>query len=283
MLAERVDVLLDEVVRSGGSTGTRPSPPSDRRHGPARAADRGGVPGRHDDPGLGRRRRAGGHRVFAVVDRRGRPSRRGDRRRSTAAMESEDAEVFVVRITERAGPRVRPAGGRRGRVRAPALPVLRQADRPGGAHLSACQRLPQRTCRNERSGPARPGASSSCTAGSWPRRTPRFQGSVTLDGETATVRLQAGRGGAAAVGLPRRHAGRARGRGVRRLRGARLVGRAADAAARRAVRRRAWCSCGSTRPSSSRASRAGRRRPARAGAGRLARACSTPRTGGAAR
>ena len=49
-------------------------------------------------------------------------------------------------------------------------------------------------------------------------------------------RLQAGRGGAAAVGLPRRHARRPRGGGVPRLGGARLGHRAADVPARRAAR-----------------------------------------------
>ena len=69
---------------------------------------------------------------------------------------------------------------------------------------------------------------------------------VTGDGVTRRVRLQAGRGGAAAVGLPRRHAGRARGRGLRGVGRDRLGHRAADRATATGRPGRAWCSCGST-------------------------------------
>ncbi len=93
-------------------------------------------------------------------------------------------------------------------------------------------------------------------------------------GTSVAVRLQAGRGGAAAVGLPRRHPGRPRGRGVRRLRGARLGRRAADRAARRPGRPRHGAGLARARR---------RPGPGRPGAHRVAcrRAtctCSTPTT-----
>ena len=71
-----------------------------------------------------------------------------------------------------------------------------------------------------------------------PASNATFFGAVVLGEPECRVRLQAGRGGAAAVGLPRRHPGRARGRGLRRLRGARLGRRAADGAARGRTRGR---------------------------------------------
>ena len=57
-------------------------------------------------------------------------------------------------------------------------------------------------------------------------------------------RLQAGRGRAAAVGLPRRHPRRPRGGGVRRLRGARLERRARAPSCATGRTGRAWCSSG---------------------------------------
>ena len=74
-------------------------------------------------------------------------------------------------------------------------------------------------------------------------------------------RLQAGRGGAAALGLPRRHPRRARGGGVRRLRGARLGRRPARRCCATDRTAPAWCRPGwsptpSRRPSTS--CRAGR-------------------------
>ena len=57
----------------------------------------------------------------------------------------------------------------------------------------------------------------------------------------ADVRLQADPRRASALGLPRRHAGRSRGRRVRGVRGDRLGRRAADRDARRTVRRRDAC------------------------------------------
>ena len=59
---------------------------------------------------------------------------------------------------------------------------------------------------------------------------------ISSTGSTRPLRLQAGRRGAAAVGLPGRHAGRPRGRGVRGVGGDRLGRRAADRPARRPVR-----------------------------------------------
>ena len=97
---------------------------------------------------------------------------------------------------------------------------------------------------------------------------------ATIDG--VQVRLQADRRGAAAVGLPRRHPGRPRGRGVRRVRGARLGRGAADRAARRPARPRDGPGCGGS-PTSD----AGRRStlvPAGAGARRAVRTSSTAST-----
>ena len=69
---------------------------------------------------------------------------------------------------------------------------------------------------------------------------------VCLDGVDGRLRLQAGRRGAAAVGLPGRHTGRARGRGLRGVSRHRLAHRAADGATVTDRSARAWCSCGST-------------------------------------
>ena len=88
------------------------------------------------------------------------------------------------------------------------------------------------------------------------------------------MRLQAGRGGAAAVGLPRRHAGRARGGGVRRLRGAGLGRRAADRAARRPRRPRHGPGLARARPRAG----PGRHRLRAGGSRRASCTSSTPAT-----
>ena len=142
-----------------------------------------------------------------------------------------------------------------------AVPVLRQPARPGRAPLPAGQRLPaHRDPRADRRGARRrpvdaatsraaePRARSSSGAGSCRRPTRPSSARSPSTASSLDVRLQAGGGGAAAVGLPRRHAGRPRGRGVRRVRGARLGRRAADRAARRrSGRARAWCRPGASR------------------------------------
>ena len=128
----------------------------------------------------------------------------------------------------------------------PSLPVLRQPDRPRRPPLRAGQRLPpprpgdRPADDRDRARSSLDGRARRSTAGSCRPPTPPSSASSATG---VRVRLQAGRGGAAAVGLPRRHARRPRGRGVRRLRGARLGRRAADRAARRARTAPAWCSC----------------------------------------
>ena len=100
--------------------------PSDTR--PAGRADRGGVPGRHDGAGLGRRRRAGRHRGPG-----GRPRTRTTttttaahrRRRGRAAAAAGPAH-------RRRRPRLRQARRGRRRGRPPAVPVLRRPAGPGG-------------------------------------------------------------------------------------------------------------------------------------------------------
>ena len=63
-LAERVDELLDEVMAEAHTESVIPAvaPVGLDRRGPARPADRRGVPGRHDDAVLGPAGRARGHR-----------------------------------------------------------------------------------------------------------------------------------------------------------------------------------------------------------------------------
>ena len=61
-----------------------------------------------------------------------------------------------------------------------------------------------------------------------------------------TLRLQAGGGGAAAVGLPRRHAGRPRGRGLHRCRRPPAGASCHRPCCATGRSGRAWCSCGST-------------------------------------
>ena len=151
VLAERIDELLDEVMASTGDGDARSRRVAPRRaggHRAARAADRRGVPRRHDDPVVGPRRRAGGDR--------GLPLHRGRGRRPEDAEEEieepEPEEIFLVRLAGRRwrGPSCkRAAAGGRGRPAS--LPVLRQPDRPRratcarGPTASAAATRPDRT------------------------------------------------------------------------------------------------------------------------------------------
>ena len=99
---------------------------------PLETPDRGGVPGRHDGPGLGRRRRGGRDRG-AGADR-GR--RRGRRRRCPHHRGRGGRPRAAAGAHHRAGrPRVRHPRAGRGRGRPPALPVLRRPARRGRARL----------------------------------------------------------------------------------------------------------------------------------------------------
>ena len=236
MLAERVDELLDEALRRSGGD----------------ASDPGGRPQSLDDQApldqpIDEEFRAGtitlvvGRRrddrvvieVFPIAEdagseRRGRRSGRVRGRR--AVVETEAEEVVAGRSSSRIRPVVRPArpAGRRGGP--PDLPVLRRADGPRRPHLPACQRLqakplPEVGSPSVRDPRRRAGAGtassrscstapSSSTGRLIDASNATFLGAVTLDGVGLAVRLQAGRGGAAALGLPGRHAG---GPGARRV------------------------------------------------------------------
>ena len=160
VLAERIDELLDEVMaeRAEHDADPRRGPARPRRQGSAGAADRGGVPGRHDDACLGAEGRAGRDR--------GVPLHRGRRRLAEQLDEDleepEPDEVFVVRITAGAARAFvkRAEHARRG---GPAgMPVLRQPDRPRRPSVRAGQRLPPPRTRDPdpaarpRCGPAGP-------------------------------------------------------------------------------------------------------------------------------
>ena len=86
-----------------------------------------GVPGRHDEPGLGRRRRARRHRGLEVGDEPVRSTRTVDLTTPRTA-----PDLLRVRDHRRERPRVRQAGRRRGLGRAAAVPLLRPAAGPGG-------------------------------------------------------------------------------------------------------------------------------------------------------
>ncbi len=60
VLAERVEELLDEVLRRSGGSAPVPAlaPAHAEDNDPLDSPDRGGVPGRRHEPGLGRAHRA---------------------------------------------------------------------------------------------------------------------------------------------------------------------------------------------------------------------------------
>ncbi len=145
--------------------------------------------------------------------------------------EPEPDEVFLVRHRRRERPGLRQARRAGARGRPAQLPVLRQPDRPRRPPVRARERLPppgpvSQAPSDELEGRARPPRPDHAGVERHLRRRDR----------RGPGRLQADLGGAAAVGLPRRHARRPRGGGVPRLRGARLGRRAADLAARRSAR-----------------------------------------------
>ena len=126
--------------------------------------------------------------------------------------------------------------------RPPAVSVLRQPARPRGAPVPARQRVQARCRLSGR----RPCSSDAEVDDDPDPRRARARGSTAVGASNASffgrgharrsvapVHLQAGHGGAAAVGLPGRHPGRPRARRPAGLRGRRLGRRAADGAARR--------------------------------------------------
>ena len=137
--------------------------PTVERQRPARHPDRGGVPGRHDEPGLGRR--AGRSSSSATTaTRRSSSTTSGDpvivdddaedRDRSCgSSIRRQHARAFARRCTRlvSAGPA--------------AVPVLRRPARPRRAHLPARQRLPALTGVRARPRPRpRPRSCWSCSA-----------------------------------------------------------------------------------------------------------------------
>ena len=191
-------------------------------------------------PGVGRRRQPARHRGAGD---RGRARGRGRRGRRTDDDDAEPLDRLLVRLTPgaaRAFVRRSQALVAAGR---PPCPFCQQPLDPQG-HICPRQRLPPALTARTTPSPSR--SSSRCSptapcrsrAGSSTPPTPRSTAgspSTAIDGR---LRLQAHRGGAAAVGLPGRHARPPRGRGLRGLPGGRLGRRAADGAPRRAVRAR---------------------------------------------
>ena len=139
-LSERVDELLDEVMRAEDNTALIPAvAPFDLiDNEPARAADRGGVPRRHDDAVVGPRDRA--HRD------RGLPVHRGGRRLARSSSTRTSRSPSPTRSSwsgyGRRRPGLRRPGPHRGRRGPSRLPVLRQPDRPRRPPVRAGQRLP---------------------------------------------------------------------------------------------------------------------------------------------
>ena len=168
------------------------------------------------------------------------------RRREDDDEEAEPEEVFLVRLE--AGPArafvqraalVIEAGPSR-------LPLLRQARSTPRVTSASGPTASGAATRPERPVTIDPGLLTGALTlhgRVMPASNATFVGEI----DDAARGLQAGRGGAAPVGLPRRHARRPRGGGVPRLRGARLGHRAAHVPARRTARTRAWSSSGRSR------------------------------------
>ena len=261
LLAERLDELLDEVAAAAGRAGDRRAAGRRRRHRAAGHAGRRGVPGRRHGPGLGRRRRAG----------RG----RGAGRRATSRPTSRRSS----RTTRRAptccgcgspgrGPRVRRAGPPGRRRRPAAVPALRRCRSTrtgtcarGRTATAAERRRPDghRSCgratdRSDRSCDASRRRSTCRGAGAAARRRARARGPAgrRVQRHARTASCPRGRRHGRAASTSRsRGSGRcgtsrtARWPAARSRRtwsrGDGLGRRAADRAARRPVRRRAWC------------------------------------------
>ena len=264
VLAERIEELLDEVVRRERRQRAGPRGRAGRRRGhrPPGRADRGGVPGRHHEPGLGRRRSGawsssagaarassrrrgrreaedrrrgrGGRSLRVTPHRRRRPGRSPSARSPSSAPAGRRARSAGLPLDPEGHicPRRTDTAAERGRLTWPRSPPTHRRGR------AARRRRRPRGARPRRARGSRPARRRL-------QRDPPRAGQPR--GRATRLRLQAGRRGAAAVGLPRRHAGRARGGGVRGLRGDRLGHRAADGAAATGPTARAWCSCGSRR------------------------------------
>ena len=266
VLAERVDELLDEVLRRSGGDGAGPG----RRPGRAATTSRRWTSPSPRSSGSAPWRWPGTRRPSGSSSRPARPPRRRGRRprRRARRRPGPPAGAASPAPLARASSSARWPWSSAGR---PPCPFCGPAARPGRPHLPPAERLPpaRLTARLVRDGEQRAGselrparaagpvrrrrapaadatASSTCRAGWSTRATPRCSARSTLDGVAAMCVLQADRGGAAAVGLPRRDAGRPRGRDVRGLRGHRLGPRAADGHAGRARSGLACASCGST-------------------------------------
>ena len=134
VLADRLEQLLDEVVARTGTAPTASGTDTER----ARAADRRGVPGQRDGPGLGQRGRRGRDRGAGAG--RGRRGRRGDPARGQRGRPGRAARAHRAGRRPRLR-RARPPGHRR---RPAAVPAVRAAARPGRARVPAAERLPPR-------------------------------------------------------------------------------------------------------------------------------------------
>ena len=216
VLAERLEELLDEVAaRSPAATRRcRPRRRRPRRQRAAGAADRRGVPGRHDGAGVGRRRRArSSSRPRRRPSRRGRGAARGRRRgrrdRRRAAGPADRARA----------PARSPSG--RSRVVAagrPPCPLCGQPLDPEGI----CARGRTATAGGSRASADWPVTEPPETVlpvedalrllprASWPSRagwstppTPRSTAPSTLRRRRGRVRLQAGRAASARCGTSR--------------------------------------------------------------------------------
>ena len=153
----------------------------------------------------------------------------------------------------------------------PAVPAVLAAAGPQRARLPAAERLPPLSGRPMSEHPAQPAAGPELRPplDDAEARALLREGEIDLEGRLLDasnvtlvgtirtgdagrrVRLQAGRGGAAAVGLPRRHAGRPGDLRLPGLRGHRAGGSCRRPCCARARSAPAWCSCGWTATSTS--------------------------------
>ena len=266
LLAERLEELLDEVLRRSGGKSSVPAASARRagRRRAARPAADGGLPGRRHRAGLGRRGRTGRDRGAGGV---------GDARRVAGRRVPGERPGRAPGADHRCGrPRVLPAGAAdRGQGRPPCplcgLPLDAEGHicpRQNGHRVSnalsrrsAARGPPRRgpSRRAERRWPADVSAGAArrmTTRPRWPAGPGqpgggraagrRVQRDALLHGprrrHRGGLRLQAGGRGAAAVGLPARHAGRPGGGRVRGVPGRGLEPGAAHGVPRRPVRAR---------------------------------------------
>ena len=200
MLAEKIDEILDELDRPSRATASasRRHSRRARRQRPARPARRGRVPRRRHEPGLGPGDRAGRHR--GVPDRR----RRGRDRRCRARRDEPTPRCSSAHPVEhrpglrRAHPQVV------GRRSAPLVPALRHADGRRRARLRAARRSDdrRRDLRDALELDAHRRASATASNATFLAEHRRRR----------RVVYKPDRRREAAVGLPRRHPRRPRGR-----------------------------------------------------------------------